>query len=226
MAKKKKAAKQRTEPPKVKASASVEIDAELAATALEKRRNGERPTRDELAGLRRHEAAEEENKRWQYYATIPKKHLRELTGRATEQLHRVADRHGAPLRGRTIDLGQLLAWVFEFIERHKAAIESSEEPRSAELERLRRAQADKVEIQNREKLGSLRNVEQVYALLDFVGNQIRKASEEIRQRFGDGPADVLQDAVKRGWNRYLHEYPPAGQVDAGEDSDQVDQKGQ
>lgn len=192
------------------ATASTEIDAELAAVALEKRRNGERPTRDELAALRRHEAAEEEERRWLYYATIPKKHVREMSGRATEQLHRLADAYGFPLRGREIDLGQLLTSVFAFIEHNKAAIDAGGKTKSAELERLREEQRKKIEIANREKLGSLRNIEDVRATWTFIANTIRKGSEEIRQRWPEA-ADVLQESFKRARAQLYRDYPPTAQ---------------
>jgi phage terminase Nu1 subunit (DNA packaging protein) len=203
---KKRSAKQRTKPPKVKATTSAKIDAELAEAALEKRRRGERPTRDELAALRRHEASEEERLRWEYYSSIPKKHLRELTGRATEQMHRMADSLGVPVRTRSIDLGELLRWLFAFVDANKSAAEADQAGgQPTELAKLRCEQGFKMRLENKQRIGELISREDARRVWEANARAVRLATQEVRRRFGDEAADVFNNALTQSTEKVVAE---------------------
>lgn len=178
-------------------SASEKIDRDLAWSAQEKRRAGERPTRDELTALRRIEKLDEERDRWRHYATIPKKHWREMSGRSNLILGEQAERHGIPLDGRTIDLAAVARWIHDFLAENAATLgKNSAKGRAAdELERLRRAQADEKEMRNAVRRGELRHVDDVRRTFEFVANVIRKASAELRVEFGDRPHEILSAAI-------------------------------
>jgi len=77
--------------------------------------SGQQPTAEERAALRRHERHQEEQRRWQYYESIPQKHWRQMSGRQTKVLAEQADRYGLPFGGRTVNLPKLVRALHEFL---------------------------------------------------------------------------------------------------------------
>lgn len=113
-------AKQPHKPAKRSETVSEKIDQELAAGCLRKRRAGEKTTREEVAALRRIEKAREEDLRWQYYETVPKKHYRELAGngekpRGAQIILDQAERYGLPLKGKTVNLREVIRAFHDFL---------------------------------------------------------------------------------------------------------------
>ena len=90
--------------PDAPASVSDKLDKSLVAQALRKVAQGEEPTPKERAALRKYEKKQEETRRWQYYASIPQKHWREMSGRQSKVLNEQAARYGIPFGGPTISL--------------------------------------------------------------------------------------------------------------------------
>ena len=108
-------------PPKPKPSASEQLDRKLAHAALEKKQRGELPGRDERAALRRIEQQREEDQRWDYYRTIPKKHWREMADRGAQIINDQAKLYGIPFdgvhsKGRTaISLPDVVKALHDFL---------------------------------------------------------------------------------------------------------------
>jgi hypothetical protein len=177
------------------ATTSEEIDRQMVFRAREKQQRGETPTRDERTALRRFEKIEEERLRWIYYATIPKKHWRQMSGRQNQVLSDQAERYGIPLDGSTIDLAAVAAWLHDFLAANSHALNASM-ARADELERVRRAQAEKYELENLVRKRELRHVDDVRRTFEFVGQVFRKASMELRQAFGDAAYRILESAVE------------------------------
>lgn len=96
-------------------TADDKIDAFLAAEALRKRRAGVALSRQEAAALRRVERATEEAKRWQFYATVPSKHLKAMVGRQANQLQNLQRDFGIPIAGRTVDIGPVLKALVDLL---------------------------------------------------------------------------------------------------------------
>ncbi len=67
-------------------------DRELVSRAYRKVMDGQKPTREEQAALQRFEKSKEERLRWQYYAAIPQKHWRMMSGRQTKVINEQAAR--------------------------------------------------------------------------------------------------------------------------------------
>lgn len=176
-------------------SATEQIDQQMVLRAQEKQRRGETPTRDERTALRRWEKLEEERLRWIYYGTIPKKHWRQMSGRQNQVISDQAERYGIPLDGATIDLTAVAAWLHDFLAANSHALNAST-ARADELERVRRAQAEKYELENQVRRGELRHLDDVRRTFEFVGQVFRKASTELRQAFGDGAYRILESAVE------------------------------
>ncbi len=87
---KKRASKPAGPPP----STSEQIERELVASALLKRRSGETPTVRELQALKRFEAAKEHDLRWQYLRTTSKKDYLEASGRQAKVVNDQARLYG------------------------------------------------------------------------------------------------------------------------------------
>jgi len=88
---------------------------QLAQRALQKQRDGKRPTGKELRALRQFEQDRIDQYGPVYCEAVPKKVYCDWSGRQTKVLHGQADRYGAPLRGRTINLPRLVRWLHEFL---------------------------------------------------------------------------------------------------------------
>ncbi len=126
---------------------SDQITRELAATAIRKRQQGKKPSRDELAALRRLEKSREEDLRWQFSRSIPKKHWRSMSGRQNKQIDEQAARYRIPFSGPTIDLPAVVRALHDFLA--KNALRFTQNGNGAELdglERLRRAKAEMAEL--------------------------------------------------------------------------------
>src|SRR6478672_11158033 len=96
-------------------SAADKLDKDLAAGAFKKLQAGQTPSAQEQAALKRYEKQREDKLRWQYYASIPQKHWREMSGRQAKVINEQADRYGIPFGGSTIDLKQVVHALHDFL---------------------------------------------------------------------------------------------------------------
>lgn len=187
-------------------SASDQIDRQLAASALEKRRQGETPTSREVAALRRIEKERDNKLREQYYRDVPKAMWREWSGRQAKVINEQAHRYGLPLEGKSIDLRKLARCLHDFLADNKyklAATGGDDEllagPSTPELNAARlaylkeRTRISQIEADVKEgRLLGRDEVHQVYAVIAGV---FRQASETLLRRFGEEAYEVLADAL-------------------------------
>ncbi len=188
-------AKKRKKPRRGKRSVSQQIDTELAISALWKRQRNESPTRDELAALRRYEARVDAESREGHYQAVPKKWWVDASGRDTKTLHRLADKHDIPLRGRTIDLAEIVSWLHGFIDEHGDTRGKDGEQTAPELEKLRATQREKIEMELAIRRGEYRHRDDVRRTFEFIANVFRRATTALRAEFGDGAYEILKEAV-------------------------------
>ena len=102
-------------PKSTASNASARVDQDLVASAYRKVMNKEDLTKQERVALKRHEREKEERLRWQYYASIPQKHWREMSGRQTKVINEQATRHGIPFGGATINLRAVVRAFHDFL---------------------------------------------------------------------------------------------------------------
>jgi phage terminase Nu1 subunit (DNA packaging protein) len=182
-------------------SESSQVDVRMAKAARGKIYLGKTPSRAEMAALRRVEREEDEESRWRHYAEIPKRHWREMAGRTTQQLHRHAEQFGIPVRGRYIDLGAVVSWLHNFLTENSAVFEGDDAltagPKTESLERLRKAQAEKVEMQNRVTRGELRRADDVRRCFGVIAGTLRQASSALNVEFGRAAYQVMADAIQK-----------------------------
>ncbi len=160
-----KTAREATKPGEPVLTVVDQIDRELAATALAKRRAGEKPTGRELAALRRAEAARATQLRWQHYRSIPKRDWQTMSGRQVKVINEQAHRYGLPLLGRTIDLPAVVAALHDFLasNKHRLAGDGKDgrvSSREADR-RYKQARAEREERKNQEEAGLLVTLEEL-----------------------------------------------------------------
>jgi len=188
-------------------------DRNLAAVALTKRRAGEKPTGNELAALKRVEKAHEEEKRWEYYATIPQKHWREMSGKQTRQLKAQAELHGIPFGGATISLPDVVKSLHEFLAKHRFAIADGQdgdgETSTAAKRRYAVARADREEmVRDREK-GKLVTAEWARErrseVLRWAVNVMERAPSELYSLLAGKPKAQIRKIVHGYFKRIRNE---------------------
>lgn len=89
-------------------SASDALDQQMADSATWKYSQGQTPSREEAAALKRVKKRQDDDQIRRCLGDLPKILYQEASGRSTKVLHEQADRWGLPLRGRRIDLAAVL----------------------------------------------------------------------------------------------------------------------
>lgn len=181
-------------------------DDALAMAAVEKMQAGGAPTERERRALARVEKRQGGALRRHHYETIAKKEWREMSGRSNQVLNEQADRHGAPLRGKTIHLPDFIKWFHDFLAENSHALVDSKDSAAfggAELEgkeqlaRQRKARADKLEMEIAQDQGDLIPVEDFRTYWEIICGQMRKAESALQRRFGREAATILKKARKK-----------------------------
>lgn len=190
------------------------IQRQLAALAIEKVRGGQQPTSREEAALRRLEIARDERQRWLHYRAVPKGDYVRLSGRKHSVLNNQADRHGIPLRGRTVDLQAVLHWVHDLLGRHGQKLKSLDDADpllqgtpSPELERYRGVKRKLAELELGRLSGDLIPRAELEPGLDLLTKIIREAGETLRRGYGEDAALIFDEAIEdwnRGWRALLN----------------------
>lgn len=180
-----------------------QITREQAASALRKRNAGKKPTREETRALARVKKADEEERRWQYYASIPQKHWRTMSGRQTKQINEQAARYGIPFDGASIDLPSVVRALHDFLASHKARLAVSDEEdalfaagsNSPALERWRTARAAHAELDLGARRRQLLDREAVHTTLGQMAGILRSMGESLQKQFGDDALRLLNEAL-------------------------------
>ncbi len=228
MAKRKKTKPKSRQPAKPKPSALDQLERRLAADALRKIQLNQVPSSKETAALRRVKAADEEQKRWEFYGSIPKKHFREMSGRQTKQLHEQAERYGMRGIGRTIALPEFVKWVYDFLAKHAYKLSSEDDPmmgggNSPALEEYRRERTKLVRLERLEREGVLVHLANIHEEIIASAGIIRSAGEQLERKFGPEAKFILDQAIDNAEariNNLLDDGPD--EHDSGNSSDDPD----
>lgn len=190
-----------TSPRTTAASLSTQLDKEQAARAYRKVMSGEQPTAAEQAALRRYEKQQEEQRRWQYYESIPQKHWRQMSGRQTKVLQEQAARYGLPFGGRTVSLPQVVRALHEFLAANARRLAPDDDDllqadvSSPALERYREERALLARLDRREREGTLVPRHQVRDGLERIAAILRAAGDQLQREYGAGALELLSDAL-------------------------------
>ena len=186
---------------KPKPTASGKLDRQLAAEAARKRAAGEKPTREENAAIRRIDKAVEEENRWAYYATIPQKHWRTMSGRDRRTIVEQASRYGLPFGGRSIDLSAVVRALHGFLARHSHKLAGVDDDPlmsgndSPALEQYRKAKAEHAELDLAERRGELMPVDRTREGMAIFAGHIRNATEVLRRQYGPDAQTILEEHI-------------------------------
>ena len=173
-------------------------DKELAISALQKKKRGEKITRVEKSALNKVERDREERLRFEFYKTIPKRHYQQMSGRPAMVLNRQCDNYGIPLRGNEVDLSEVLKWFHDFFADNANQISriigsSEEELKGKALKEHEQALAlQRKRLKDEEVLLPR---EDVHQNLIHLAGIIRRAGERLGKRFGENAQKILIDAL-------------------------------
>ena len=103
-------------------------DKETVARAYRKIMAQQELTKEERRALKRHEKTKEEKLRWQYYASIPHKHWKEMSGRQAKVINEQAQRYGIPFDGATVDLPLVVRRLHDFFAANAQKLAAEDDP--------------------------------------------------------------------------------------------------
>jgi hypothetical protein len=192
-------------PPKAPAApldASSRVDRDLVASAIRKVAGGQsvQLTRQERSALKRHEKAKEEQHRWQYYASIPQKHWRQMSGRQTKVLHEQASRYGIPFGGPVVNLPAVAKAIHDFLADNAIKLAKEDDPllqggASPALERYREERALLARLDRLERENQLLPRSQVREALGRIAVILRGAGDALGRQFGPAATELLHEAL-------------------------------
>lgn len=193
--------------PTTSADAIRDADRQLVEAALRKRSKNQKLTQREEQALKRFQNRRDEEHREKLYASMPKADYVRLSGRVHRVLDDQAQRYGLPLHGKAINLGEVLARFHDLIAQMRGRFGTGEEddslldgPPSDALERGRLAQAQIYEHKLEQLRGRLVDRDEVLQSLGPVFERIRLASETLQREFGEGPHQLIDDALTESVN--------------------------
>jgi len=191
----------------MKVKQSDAVDQDLALGAIAKRKRGEIPTVREQEALNRVEKRQEEQRRWDYYRSIPQKHWREMSGRQTKVLAEQAELYGLPFGGRVVDLPIVVGRLHDFLAklgRHggkwiKTVLEGdydAEGPQTESLDRLRTAKAEKEEFNLRVLKKKYLPVDEIQDLFAVVASGLRQTLDSLQRQFGTEAMNIVREGIE------------------------------
>lgn len=180
---------------------SDQLERELAGRAYRKVMSGESLSAQERAALRRYEKQQEEDRRWQYYESIPQKHWREMSGRQAKVINEQALRYGIPFGGKTISLPQVVRALHNFLADNCRRFPQEEDDllhagaTSPALERYREERALLARLDRLEREGELIPRLMMRAGLEHITTILRSAAERLRQQHGEAAVQIYNEAL-------------------------------
>ena len=177
------------------------IDRELVKSAYAKLMAKQELTKRERAALNRHEKDKEERLRWQYYAAIPQKHWRQMSGRQTKVLNEQAVRYGIPFGGATINLGAVVRSLHDFLADNAVKLARDDDELmqgsgSPALERYREERAAIARLDRLERERELLPRDDVRQALGRIASILRGAGDTLQRQFGQAAVEILYEAME------------------------------
>ena len=176
------------------------MDRKAAAEAYRKVLSGQELTVREQQVLKRFEKEKEERLRWQYYASIPQKHWREMSGRQAKIINEQALRYNLPFGGAAVNLPAVVRALHDFLAEnsHKLAKDDDalmQGAASPALERYRTERAIMARLDRMQRERQLLPRDEVREALGRIAMILRSAGETLQRQYGQGEADILYEAL-------------------------------
>lgn len=180
----------------------------LAAAAIAKIQRNQTPSAPERSALKRLEKAQEEDRRWEYLHTTPKRTYMEISGRSARVLIDQAERYGLPYpRGsrQPVDLEKVIRWLHDFLAKNAQRLSAprTDDPLlagsdSPALERYRLARAAREELELAARRGELLDVDELLTWYDSeVAAPIRRSLEALQSQYGPAAVQVVTRALNQ-----------------------------
>jgi hypothetical protein len=207
------------------ASGLSRADQELVTRAYRKVVAKEELTRPERQALTRHEKAQEEKRRWQYYRSIPQKHWKAMSGRQTKVLNEQAARYGIPFGGPVVDLPAVVRAWHDFLADNAIKLAKEDEdallqaPSSPALERYREERAALARLDRLEREGQLLPRDQVREALGRIAAIVRTAGDDVQRQFGAAAGEILYEALDDAKREINHTFGDGKDADDGKAPD-------
>lgn len=180
-------------------------DEPIVRAAMGKRLAGAKLTSDEQRALARWERHDREQRAWEIYAAVPKRHYCEMAGRQVKVVNQQADRYGLKaLLGPTVDLRALLRQFHDFLAANwlrfeqdieEAAILSGGSGNSPNMERYRGYKADLAALEVEERRGELIPRADARSGMLMGVSRLRTATEQLEREFGIEARAIIDEAL-------------------------------
>jgi hypothetical protein len=186
--------------PPTNGSGATGPDRRAAAEVYRKLLAGEELTVREQSALKRFEKDKEERLRWQYYASIPQKHWRDMSGRQTKVINEQAARYGIPFGGPTVSLPAVVRALHDFLADNAVKLSRDDDVLmqgngSPALERYREERAAIARLDRLEREGQLLPRDEVREALGRIAAILRSAGDTLQRQYGQAAADILLEAL-------------------------------
>ncbi len=187
--------------PTVPRTAAAHLEQELVARAITKLVGKQQLTASEREALKRHEKGKEERLRLEYYATIPQRHWRLMSGRQSKVLNEQAQRYGLPFGGPTINLNNLARALHDFLADNAVKLARDNDallsgPASPALERYREERAALARLDRLERQGRLMPRRDVRLGMGLIAGMLRSGLEALERQFGRDAAEIVLEAIE------------------------------
>lgn len=194
----------------------VESQIRVLVVALTRQHRGEELTRDQQRLVTRWHKQQEERLRWEYYASIPQKHWRQMSGRDAKVINEQARLYGLPFDGATIHLPDLARAIHDMfadrrLQRSTRTLEGDphQGPGDAEdndeffmsggespwLEEWRKQKAKRARLELLQLEKTLIPRDEIHAELNQMAEGLRGAAERLQKQFGPDAYDILEEAL-------------------------------
>ena len=215
----------KTDPASPTGDAAARVDKDLVTRAYRKVMDNQELTKPERAALKRHEKDKEERLRWGYYAGIPQKHWRQMSGRQTKVLNEQAARYGIPFGGATINLPAVVRALHDFLAENAVKLARDEDPllqggpASPALERYREERAILARLDRMEREGLLLPRDTVRQAMCRIAAILRGAGDALQRQCGAAAMEILYEALDDAQREMDRSF---GEVDAADKHDAAD----
>lgn len=189
--------------------------------------NGEELTDKERAALKRHEKDKEERQRWQYYAGIPQKHWRTMSGRQTKVINEQAARYGIPFGGPIINLPAVVRALHDFLADNALRLARDENDLltgsgSPALERYREERAALARLDRLEREQELISRDLARDVLGRVAAVLRNTGDALQRQFGPAAIEILFEGLADAEREIVSALGPMPEATVGDATETKD----
>jgi hypothetical protein len=204
-------------------------DQALVTRAYRKLMAKEALGREEQAALKRHEKAQEEKRRWQYYRSVPQKHWKAMSGRQTKVINEQSARYGIPFGGPVIDLPAVVRGLHDFLAENALKLAKDDDgddllqaPSSPALEAYRVERAALARLDRLEREGQLMPRDEARQALGRIASMIRTAGDTLQRQFGQAAGDILYEALDDAKREIDHSFGEGKEDNDGDVADDAE----